>query len=121
MSGARAGRRGCFGAAGAVGAGQPLYSRDLGLVVLAGGIFGVATRPFLASGLRRPGSGPRDAVAFLGGALAASLPFLGLLARTGSLRPFLHVSFREIPSTIGDVWGLPAGSAEKGLRNPDPR
>jgi hypothetical protein len=121
LLGARSGRRGWLAAAGAFGACQLFYSLDLGLVVLAGGLFGVVTRPFLASGLRRPGSGPRDALAFLGGALAASLPFLVLLARTGSLVPFLHVSFREIPRTIGDVWGLPAGSAEKVLRDPDPR
>jgi hypothetical protein len=121
LVGARTGRSGWFAAAGALGACQLFYSLDLGLVVLAGGLFGVATRPFLVSGLRRSGSGPRDALAFLGGALAASLPFLGLLARTGSLGPFLHVSFREIPRTIGDVWGLPANSAEKVLRDPDPR
>ena len=121
LEGTRSSRRGWFAGAGALGACELFYSLDLGLVVLAGGLFGVVTSPFLASGLRRPGSGARDALAYFGGALAASLPFLGRLARTHSLGRFLRVSFVEIPRTVGDVWGLPAGSAEKILRDPDPR
>ncbi|HEY6065878.1 MAG TPA: hypothetical protein VIY96_06955, partial [Thermoanaerobaculia bacterium] len=118
---ARSGRARDFAAAGAVAAGELFYSFDLGLVLIAGGLAGAATRPVLASGLRRLGSGPRDALAFAVGALAASLPFLALLAGLGSLLPFLHASFVEIPGSIGDVWGIPAPSVAALLSLPDSR
>lgn len=121
LIGARSGRRWPFPLAGAIAACALFYSFDLGLVVLAGGLFGAATAPFLASGFRRFGSGARDATAFLGGALAASLPFALLLTRSGSLAPFFRISFFEIPGSVADAWGLPAGAVGPLLRDPDPR
>ncbi|HSE64506.1 MAG TPA: hypothetical protein VLG15_12935 [Thermoanaerobaculia bacterium] len=121
LRGAWSGRRRDFFLAGAVGACELFYSFDLGLVLLSGGLAGAATRPFVASGFRRIGSGVRNAAAFAGGALAASLPFLAFLVRDGSLGAFFRVSFLEIPRTIGDVWGLPAGSARDLLAQGDPR
>ena len=121
LEGAWSDRRRDFFLAGALGACEVFYSLDLGLVLLAGGLAGAATRPFVASGFRRIGPGLRDAAAFAGGALVASLPFLAVLLRAGSLGAFLRASFLEIPGTIGDVWGLPAGSARDLLAQGDPR
>jgi hypothetical protein len=118
---ARSGRAREFAAAGALAACELFYSFDLGLVLLSGGLVGSSTRSLLASGLRRLGSGPRDALAFAGGALAASLPFLALLAGSGAALPFLRASFVEIPGAIGDVWGIPAPSASALLSQPDSR
>jgi hypothetical protein len=118
---ARSGRARDFAAAGALAACELFYSFDLGLVLLSGGLVGSSTRSLLASGLRRLGSGPRDALAFAGGALAASLPFLALLAGSGAALPFLRASFVEIPGAIGDVWGIPAPSASALLSQPDSR
>ncbi|HLN80435.1 MAG TPA: hypothetical protein VK392_04510 [Thermoanaerobaculia bacterium] len=101
---------------GALGACELFYSLDLGLIVLTGGLAGAATGPFLSSGFRRIGPGARSALAFAGGACAASLPFLLILSRSGALPGFLRTSFLEIPRTIGDIWGLPAGSARALLR-----
>lgn len=110
-----------FAVSGALGACELFYSLDLGLIVLTGGLAGAATGPFLSSGLRRIGSGARNAFAFAGGACVASLPFLLLLAGSGGLPGFFRTSFLEIPRTIGDVWGLPAGSAREFLVHLDPR
>jgi hypothetical protein len=118
---ARSGRARDFAAAGALAACELFYSFDLGLVLLTGGLVGAATRPLLASGLRRIGSGPRDTLVFASGAFGASLPFLALLARSGALFPFLRASFVEIPGAIGDVWGIPAPAAADLLSRPDPR
>lgn len=118
---ARSGRTRDFLASGALGACGLFHSLDLGVIVLAGGIAGAATGPVLSSGFRRLGSGARGAAAFAAGAFAASLPFLLVLARSGSLPAFLRASFREIPRTIGDVWGLPAGSVRALLAESDPR
>jgi hypothetical protein len=108
---ARSGRARDFAAAGAFAACELFYSFDLGLVLLTGGLAGAATRPLLTSGLRRVGSGPRDALVFASGAFGASLPFLAGLARSDALLPFLRISFVEIPGAIGDVWGIPAPAA----------
>lgn len=121
LLGARSERPRHFAVAGALGTCELFYSFDLGLVLLSGGFAGAFTRPLLASRFHRIGSGARDAIAFAAGAVVASLPFVLLLARTGALVSFLRVSFLEIPATIGDVWGLPAGSARALLAQPDPR
>ena len=49
--------------------------------------------------------------AFLAGAALAAVPFLWRLAQHDAVKPFLRASFRELPRTISDVWGLPAVSA----------
>jgi len=121
LEGARSDRLRDFFLAGTLGSCELFYSLDLGLVLLSGGLAGAATRPLVASGFRRIAPGIRDAAAFAGGALAASLPFLTILLRAGSLGAFLRTSFFEIPGTIGDVWGLPVGSARDLLAQADPR
>lgn len=106
-----------WAAAGVLAGWEVLFSLDLGLFVLAGGLLGVLTLPFLTTGARRCRVGLRGGLVFLGGALAGAAPFLLDLARKGSLGPFARASFREIPGFIGDVWGLPAGSAAESLRS----
>ena len=93
--------------AGALSAWTFFFSLDFGLFLLVGG--------GLAAALDRPEQRPwwnrGGLLRFGAGAIGASLPLLGRLAQQRALGAFARVSFREIPSTITDIWGLNAGSA----------
>ncbi len=96
--------------AGALAGSALFFSLDFGLIVLAGGLTAAILLPILEAGLHwRPGVS--QGLCFLSGTAAGSLPFLLRLAHHGALRDFFRVSFIEIPATITDTWGLPAGSA----------
>jgi hypothetical protein len=105
---ARSGRRRAWLAAGLVAAGALFYALEYGVFLVAAGALTVATLGLLE---RRWRTAARTGLAFAAGVLAGSAPFLWLLARRGAAGEFLRVSFRDLPVTISDVWGLPAGSA----------
>jgi hypothetical protein len=107
---ARTGRTAHWICAGALSGVAVFFSLDFGLIVLSGGLAAAILLPCLDGGLRlRPGLS--RALAFGAGAAAGSLPFLWRLQSHGALPAFFQVSFVDIPATITDTWGLPAGSA----------
>ena len=107
---ARTGRRAHWILAGALSGVAVFFSLDFGLIVLAGGLAAAILLPCLEDGLRLRPTFSR-ALTFVAGAAAGSLPFLWRLHGRGALRAFFQVSFVDIPATITDTWGLPAGSA----------
>ncbi len=105
---ARSGRRRAWLLAGVVGACALFYALEYGAFLIGAGVLTVATLGLLERDWRRA---IRVAAAFSAGLAAGSAPFLWRLARQDAVGDFLRTSFRELPATIGDVWGLPAGSA----------
>jgi hypothetical protein len=94
--------------AGAISAWTLFFTLDFGLMALGGG---VGTAGVLGV-LDRDWRGARAAtLRFLAGAFLGSVPFLALLAAHGALGDFARVSFVDIPGTIVDAWGLPAGTS----------
>lgn len=114
--GARRAKPWLWAAGGALAGWEVLFSLDLGVFLCGGALLGIVTLPFLEDGPGRWIRGLRGGLWFLGGTLGAAAPFLLDLAWKGSLGAFARASFREIPSFIGDVWGLPAGSVAASLR-----
>ncbi len=105
---ARSGRRRAWFLAGVVAACALFYALEYGSFLIAAGVLTAATLGLLEREWRRA---IRVAAVFSAGIAAGSTPFLWVLARQNAARDFLRTSFRELPATIGDVWGLPAGSA----------
>ena len=105
---ARSGRRRAWLAAGLVAAGALFYALEYGFFLVAAGTLTVGSLGLLE---RRWKTAAKTGLAFAAGVAVGSLPFLWFLVRRGGLSEFFHASFRELPSTIGDTWGLPAGSA----------
>jgi hypothetical protein len=92
---------------------------DFGLVAVIAAIAASILLAVLDS--RRKGRGRATPVlALLSGIGAGGLPFLAILGRDGAASAFFRVSFLEIPKTITDTWGLPAGSASLFLRSGSP-
>ena len=105
---ARSGRRRAWVAAGVVSSAAVFYSLEYGVFLLTAGVLTTATLGLFE---RRWKIVAKTTPAFLAGAVLAAVPFLGWLARHDAVKPFLRASFRELPHTISDVWGLPAVSA----------
>jgi len=105
---ARSGRRRTWLVAGAVAACALFYALEYGAFLIAASALTVATLGVLERQWR---PAARAAAALTAGVAIGSLPFLWRLALHGTVSEFLRVSFRELPATVGDVWGLPAGSA----------
>jgi hypothetical protein len=108
VAAARSGRRRAWLATGALAAALLFYTLEYGAFLLAAGALTIATAAVLEQRFRE---GRDAALAFAGGALLGSAPFLAILAARGGLVPFLRTSFVELPAAIDDVWGLPAPSA----------
>jgi hypothetical protein len=105
---ARSGRRRAWLVAGAVAACALFYALEYGAFLIAAAALTVATLGVLERSWLRAA---RAGVALASGVAIGSAPFVWSLARHGALMEFLRTSFRELPATISDVWGLPAGSA----------
>jgi len=79
------------------------FALDWGLIMLVAGVVGV--------GLKSAASrSPRLLSAFLVGGAAGAIPLVAALMRKGVLSSFVAVSFRDLPGSISDEWGLPMGS-----------
>lgn len=94
--------------AGVLSAWTLLFTLDLGIFTLAGGLLAALVVGLLDRDRREAGAA---ALSLLGGAAAGSAPFLAWLAWRGAFGGFVRVSFLELPATITDAWGLPAGTA----------
>ena len=105
---ARSGRRRAWVAAGLLAGAAVFYSFEYGVFLV---IAGALTTLALGILERRWRTVAKTTTAFLAGAALAALPFLWRLAQHDAVKPFLRASFRELPRTISDVWGLPAVSA----------
>ncbi len=114
--GARTGLKYAWILAGILAGWQIFFSLDLGLILLLGGVLGVASRPLLESGWQRAAEGLVQALGFLLGVAGGVLPFLVRLAILGVVPEFIRTSFVEIPAVISDTWGIPAGSLTHVLR-----
>jgi hypothetical protein len=105
---ARSGRRRAWVAAGVVSCAAVFYSLEYGVFLVTAGALTTLTLGLFE---RRWKIVVKTAAAFLAGAALAAVPFLWRLAQHDAVKPFLRASFRELPRTISDVWGLPAVSA----------
>jgi hypothetical protein len=114
VAAARSRRGALWFLAGALGALTLFFALDFGVFVLTAAVLAASALGLLE---RRP----REALTSLGlfatGALAGALPFLAMLAAEHALVPFLRVSFDQLPRSIEDIWGLPAGSTTTLLRD----
>jgi hypothetical protein len=100
--------------AGVLGALTLFYSLDFGVFFLTGAVLGAGALGLLD---RRPREALRSLFLFATGVLAGALPFLAILASQHALPAFVRVSFDELPRTIEDIWGIPAGSTLTLLRD----
>jgi len=114
IAAAQSGRRRAWLGAGALGAAVLFYALEYGGFLLAAGALTIGTAAILE---RRYREGQTAGLAFLGGAILGSAPFLAMLAWHGAFIEFLRTSFVQVPATIEDVWGLPAPSAIPLLRH----
>jgi hypothetical protein len=94
--------------AGIVSALTLFFTLDLGVMLLGGGLLAAAA---LGMADRSGREATFAAGSFLAGAAIASTPFVARLAARGSLADFVRVSFVQVPATILDAWGLPAGTS----------
>ena len=105
---ARSGRRRAWVGAGVVSCAALFYSLEYGVFLVSAGVLTTVTLGLFE---RRWTVVAKTTPAFLAGVALAAVPFLWRLAEHDAVKPFLHASFRELPRTITDVWGLPAVSA----------
>ena len=101
--------------AGIASAATLFWTLDFGVIALGGGLVTALALP-LASSERSLRLWARPALRFLAGAGAGGLPFLLWLSRERAVTAFFRVSFVEVPRTVTDTWGLPAGSVDKLLQ-----
>ncbi|HEY4229889.1 MAG TPA: hypothetical protein VGO79_06935 [Thermoanaerobaculia bacterium] len=115
LLGAARSRRGALWfLAGAFGSLTLFFALDFGVFVLTGSVLAASALGLLE---RRPREALRSLFLFATGALAAALPFLALLASEHAIAAFVRVSFDQLPRSIEDVWGLPAGTTVALLRD----
>jgi hypothetical protein len=115
LIGAARARRGfLWFVAGVLAALTLFFTLDFGVFVLMGAVLGAGALGLLD---RRPREALRSLGLFATGALAGALPFLAILAAIHALPAFLRVSLDELPRSIEDTWGLPAGTTLALLRD----
>jgi hypothetical protein len=114
VAAARARRGALWFLAGVLGALTLFYSLDFGVFVLTAAVLAASALGLLE---RRPREGLTALGLFATGALAGALPFLAILAGEHALAGFVRVSFDQLPRSIEDIWGLPAGSTTTLLRD----
>jgi hypothetical protein len=118
VAAARGCRPGLWFLGGVFGSLTLFFALDFGLFVLAGGALAAVA---LALADRSVREGVESAALLAAGAMAGALPFLAALAHAGALAAFFRVSFVEVPASIADVWGRPAGTTAELWRTGSPR
>ena len=119
LVGAARSRRGALWfVAGALASLTLFFALDFGVFVLTGSVLAASALGLLE---RRPREALRALFLFATGALAGALPFLALLASEHAIAGFVRASFDQLPRSIEDIWGLPAGSTTTLLRDASAR
>ena len=118
VAAARGRRPGRWFLAGVLGSLTLFFALDFGLFVLAGGALAAAG---LALADRSVRQGAAAAALLAAGAVTGAVPFLAALARARAVGAFLRVSFVEVPASIADAWGRPAGTTVELWRSGSPR